>query len=70
MNNVDEYELLDILLGKYKAIVVDTSDHNRIFLDKMCNYGYLIKYNHSMDDKHYYHVKEKFRQKILSILKG
>ena len=69
MNNVDEYELLDILLGKYKAIVVEIKDPNRLFLDKMCQSGYLVNYD-NIDDKKYYHVNEKFRNKILSILKA
>lgn len=69
MNNIDEYELLDILLGKYKAIVVEISDPNRIFLDKMCHKGYLVNYD-NIDQKKYYHIKEKFRQNVLSILKA
>lgn len=69
MNNIDEYELLDILLNQYKAIVVEIKDHNRPFLDRMCDSGYLVNYN-NIEDKKYYHVNNKFRNKILSILKA
>lgn len=70
MNNVNEYELLDILLGKYKSIVVDQKDKDRPFLDKMANEGYLVNYDNSFEGVKYYHVKEKFRNKILEIMRN
>lgn len=68
MQNVDQERLLEILLNKYKAIVVDIKDPDRPFLDTMCQYGYLVNYD-NIEDKKYYHVKEKLKNEILTKLK-
>lgn len=69
MSNHEEHDLLDYLLGKCKAIVIDRKEPLAPFVEKMAQKGYLVNYD-NIDNVRYYHVKESFRHKILSDLRG
>lgn len=67
LNNIDEYELLELLLDNCKSIVIDRKDNKRQFLQRMCDLGFITHYD-EMFDKKYYHVNNKFKKKILEIV--